>query len=205
MTKNNFETDGYAFIKNAISKDLAKFCFDYINLKRKVTERLFKDRELSPYTTMFGTWTDQQVPKTYSHYADIVMETLLLKCRPVLEKTIGCKLVENYSYIRIYKKHDSLFKHKDRPECELSCTMNLGGDPWPIYLKKPKGSKKKVDMKAGDMVIYKGCELEHWRDIFTGENHTQVFLHYSPADKKGIEKTRYDSRPFVGLPEIYRP
>ena len=28
---------------------------------------------------MFGTWSDQQVPNTYSHYADMVMETLMMK------------------------------------------------------------------------------------------------------------------------------
>ena len=35
MTKNNFDKDGFLIIKKAISKELAEFCFDYINLKRK--------------------------------------------------------------------------------------------------------------------------------------------------------------------------
>jgi putative sterol carrier protein len=204
MSKNNFNKNGYAVIRNAISKDLAKFCFDYINLKRKVVEKLFNDRELSPFTQMWGVWSDKQVPNTYSHYSDLVMETLLLKCKPILEKETGIKLTENYSYTRIYKKHDTLFKHKDRPECELSCTMNLGGDPWSLFLKKDRGKKQKVDLKPGDLLIYQGCELEHWRDMFKGSNHTQVFLHYSPSNKKGINITKYDGRPFIGLPNNYK-
>ena len=28
---------------------------------------------------MLGTWKDEQVPNTYSHYADMVMETLMMK------------------------------------------------------------------------------------------------------------------------------
>jgi hypothetical protein len=204
MKKNKFNKESFLVIKNAISKDLAEFCFNYINLKRNVADRLFKDKEISPFTRLFGHWSDDQVPKTYSHYSDIVMETLLVKCKPILEKNTGLKLVENYSYMRIYKKHDTLFRHKDRMECEISCTMNLGGDAWPIFLKKDKGKKQKVDLLPGDILIYKGCELEHWRDIFLGENCTQVFLHYSPADKKEIEKTKFDGRPFLGLPEFYK-
>lgn len=204
MTKKKFEDQGFLIIKEAISKDLAKFCFDYINLKKTVAEKLFADREISPFTKMYGHWSDLQVPETYSHYSDIVMETLLQKCKPVLEKNTGLKLIENYSYMRIYKKHDTLFRHKDRPECEISCTMNLGGDSWPIFLKKDKGKQHKVDLKPGDILIYKGCDLEHWRDVFVGKNCTQVFLHYSPKNKKGIEQTKFDGRPHLGLPELYR-
>ena len=78
--------------------------------------------------------------------------------------------------------------------------MTLGGDEWPIFLKKKKSKKIKVVLKAGDLVIYRGCELEHWRDPFQGENCTQVFLHYSPANKKNIASTKYDGRLFLGMP-----
>ena len=30
---------------------------------------------------MLGTWSDKQVPNTYSHYSDLVMETLLQKVK----------------------------------------------------------------------------------------------------------------------------
>jgi hypothetical protein len=42
-------------------------------------------------------------------------------------------------------------------------------------------SKKgiKVDLKQGDMLVYSGCELEHWRNKFKGKECVQVFLHYN--------------------------
>ena len=71
----------YKIIKKAITKDLAEFCFNYFNLKKQVTDNLFSTNFLPKDTTLFGTYDDQQVPNTYSHYADLVMETLLLKCQ----------------------------------------------------------------------------------------------------------------------------
>ena len=59
-------------------------------------------------TGMFGTWTDKQIPNTYSHYADPVMETLLVKMLPVMAKETGLNLIPTYSYARIYKKGDEL-------------------------------------------------------------------------------------------------
>ncbi len=90
------------------------------------------------------------------------METLLQEVKPVMEKHTGLKLSETYSYARIYKNGDVLARHKDRYSCEISTTLNLGGDPWPIYL-DPTGKTGqagiKVDLKPGDMLIYSGCDL----------------------------------------------
>jgi hypothetical protein len=49
---------------------------EYFLLKRKVARTLFDERYISQFTTEFGVWNDEQVPNTYSHYADIAMETL---------------------------------------------------------------------------------------------------------------------------------
>ena len=95
---------------------------------------MFDERFISPFTTEWGVWNDQQAPDTYSHYADIAMETLLLKVQPRMEKETGLKLIPTYAYARIYKNGDILHRHKDRFSCEISTTMNLGGDEWPIYL-----------------------------------------------------------------------
>ena len=123
------------------------------------------------------------------------METLLLYLKPLMKKQTGLDLYESYSYARTYKRGDILKRHKDRPSCEISTTLNLGGDPWPIFIEP----SNKIILKPGDMLIYKGCELEHWRDSFDGEVCVQVFLHYR-KDKKYI----YDGRPMVGFPAAYR-
>jgi len=176
-------------------------------MKRKVAKTFIENRYISPFTNEWGIWADVQVPNTYSHYADVVMETLLEKLLPLMEKNTELKLNPNYSYARIYKKGDILKRHKDRFSCEISTTLNLGGDPWPIYL-EPSGKEElkgvKVDLKPGDMLVYRGNELEHWRESFEGENCAQVFLHYNNVKTKGSKENLYDRRPHLGLPAYFK-
>ena len=152
----SFKKNKYIVIKEAVPKEIAEFVYNYFLLKRTVARTLFDQRYISKFTTEWGTWADDQVPNTYSHYADIAMETLLMRTLDILER------------------------HKDRPSCEISTTINLGGDPWPIHLEPKKnvgiaesaGGKKgitvssknkgiSVNLKPGDMLVYRGQELEH--------------------------------------------
>jgi hypothetical protein len=203
----SFKKNKYSVLKNAISKEMADFCYAYFLNKRNVARVLFDSRYISPFTEYWGIWSDEQVPNTYSHYGDLVMETLLQKVKPVMEKHTKLKLSETYSYARIYKKGDVLARHKDRYSCEISTTLNLGGDSWPIYL-DPTGKKGqagiKVDLKPGDMLIYSGCDLEHWREEFIGKDCGQVFLHYNKANSKMAKENALDKRPLIGLPAWFK-
>jgi hypothetical protein len=214
----NFKKDKYIVIKKAISKELANFCYNYFIIKRKVYDTLYQSKYVNESNLDWGTWFDPQVPNTYSCYSDIVMETLLLKLKPLMEKKIKINLIENYSYARVYKKGDELHRHKDRFSCEISTTLNLGGNIWPIFIDlnpkngvhqndkyvpgKSKG--KKIILNPGDMLVYRGCELEHWRNKFDGNNCAQVFLHYNDASIKDAEKNKFDTRPHLGLPSGFR-
>jgi len=214
----NFKKDRYIVIKNAITKELASFCYDYFLLKRKVADTLLKTGYIASFNSDWGSWNDRQVINTYSHYSDIVMETLLLKVKPIMEKNTKLKLIETYSYARIYKKGDILEKHKDRPSCEISTTLNLGGDVWPIFIEPdskkgintvddyiPSDSKGiKVNLNPGDMLVYRGCDLEHWRNKFEGENCGQVFLHYNDSESKLNTDNIFDGRPHLGLPNWFK-
>jgi len=202
----SFNKSNYVVIKKAISKELAVFCYNYFKLKRQ-TFNLLSNSNLKDQVLIYdiwGTYKDIQVQNTYSCYSDIAMETLLLKCQPDMEKTTGLKLYPAYSYARIYKKGDELKRHKDRLSCEISTTLFLGGDEWPIFL-EPSGKKNKkgikINLKIGDMLIYKGCKLEHWREIFEGNECAQVFLHYNT---KKNSKNLFDTRPYLGLPAVFR-
>ena len=196
----SFKKNKYQIIKGAISTELADFCYQYFLNKRAVARHLFDERFISPFTEYFGIWNDEQITETYSHYSDIVMETLLQKVKPIMEKESGLNLIETYSYARIYKKGDELIRHKDRYSCEISTTMNLGGDDWAIFLEPDI----KVDLKPGDMLMYRGCDLEHWREPFEGNDCGQVFLHYNDASNKDAEQNKFDGRPFIGLPSYFK-
>ena len=204
-----FKKNKYIVIKQAISKDLATFVANYFAMKKQVYDTCRQRRFISPYEILLGEYegADGQIPHTYSHYADIAMETLMLKCQPVMEKITGLKLTPAYTFARIYKHGDVLKRHKDRFSCEISTTMNLGGDPWPIYL-EPSGKEGlkgiRVDLKPGDMLVYSGCELEHWRNKFKGTECIQVFLHYNNRKTPGAKDNMFDRRPHLGLPSWFK-
>jgi len=130
-----FKTHKFEIIKNALDKNLANFLFNYLKLRKQALDHLQETRYLSPYDKTFGYYQDEQIPNTYSIYSDHAMETLLMFLKHTIQKQTGIKLIETYSYARLYKHGDVLFRHKDRSSCAISATVNLGGDPWPIYLK----------------------------------------------------------------------
>tara|TARA_R110002020_G_scaffold73154_1_gene187600 strand:- start:139 stop:756 length:618 start_codon:yes stop_codon:yes gene_type:complete len=203
----SFKKNKYTVIKQAISKDLAVFVANYFSMKKQVYNTCKAARYFSPFETILGTYDDEQVPNTYSHYSDIAMETLMLKCQPIMEKITELKLTPAYTFARIYKKGDVLKRHKDRFSCEISTTMNLAGDPWAIYL-EPSGKEGlkgiKVDLKPGDMLVYRGCELEHWRNKFKGKECIQAFLHYNNCKTSGAKENIFDKRSHLGLPSWFK-
>jgi hypothetical protein len=215
-----FNQTKYQVIKNAVPYELANFCFNYFLLKRDAAKFMY-DNNIIHDNGMFGTWGDTQIPNTYSHYADPVMETLLVKMLPVMKQHTNLDLIPTYSYARAYKRGDKLRRHKDRPSCEISCTLNLGGDPWPIFIlmvqelinvideykeihkpNAPEGTK--VLLEVGDMLVYSGCELEHWREPFEGNICGQVFLHYNHVNGLFADKNKFDGRPMLGLPAFVK-
>ena len=217
----SFKKNKYTVIRQAVSRDLTLFIANYFRMQKQVYDTCRQARYFSPFEQVLGYYESQneQIPNTYSSYGNIAMETLMLKCQPIMEKTTGLKLDPNYTYARIYKKGDELKRHKDRFSCEISTTMNLGGDDWPIYLSpnenvgEPDGKNitaaskakgVKVDLKPGDMLVYRGVELEHWREKFKGKECVQVFLHYNDRKTPGAKDNRFDKRPHLGLPSWFK-
>ncbi len=205
----SFKQDNYTVIKSAINKDLALFVYNYFLMKKQVYDTCRQTKYISRFENIIGHYEnpDEQIPHTYCLYGDVAMETLMLKCQPKMEKATGLRLTPAYTYARIYKTGDELTRHKDRFSCEISTTMNLGGDKWSIYL-EPSGKEGKkgikVDLNPGDMLIYKGCECEHWRKKFKGEKSVQVFLHYNDLETPGSKGNIFDGRPHLGLPNWYK-
>jgi len=194
----SFQDKKYQVIKKAVSYDLANFILNYFLLKRDAVEFMYKNN-IHAESSLLGTWKDEQIPNTYSHYADFVMETLLVKMLPVMKKNTELDLVPTYSYARAYKKGDILKRHKDRPSCEISTTIHLGGDQWSIFIEE-----EEVVLEVGDMLVYSGCELEHWRKPFEGNICGQVFLHYNHLNGKFANSNKFDNRPMLGLPSFLK-
>ena len=193
--------------------------YDYVKLSTKRCAYL--ENSIFNYNfdkDLYGTFYDEQAEGDYSKYGDLVFDTLLARKLNEMEYLTGKKLLPNYSYHRLYTQGTELKRHKDRPSCEISTTLCLGYDnsnliseeysdwDWPMFV-GPKSGEEGTDgtsihMKPGDMIIYRGCELEHWREPFIGKNHAQVFLHYN--EEGGEYNITYDGRPALGLPSSFK-
>lgn len=208
-----FNDNGWVKIQKVIDKDMAFFCYNYI--KFAVTRLNLLDENLGYGNydeEQWGTFNDKQAPGDFSRYGDLFFDTLMTLITAKVEEGSGLKLVPTYSYHRLYTKGTELTRHKDRPSCEISTTLCLGYDTenlkdknwnWPMFIGPKNGeigdTGIPVYLNPGDMIIYKGCEVEHWREPLLGNNHAQVFLHYN--EKDGKNNITYDKRPFIGLPK----
>jgi hypothetical protein len=138
---------------------------------------------------------DDQVSGTPSAYGDFIMDGLLEKLLPDIERACGEALFPTYSYFRVYKRGDILREHTDRPSCEISTSLCLGfedGRSWPIWIKGPNGVFS-ADLQPGDALLYRGIECPHWRDAFEGSRQAQVFLHYVTQNGPNAE-WKFDKR-----------
>jgi len=176
MIRKDFK---YKKIKNFISKDEVELLTNYSIIKHRANTKDF-DFEQNP------------VGDTYLSY-DAAAEALLFKKKLFMEKETGLELLPTYAFWRLYTYTADLKDHTDRPSCEISVTVMIGSDgtPWPIYM-----GDTPVELEPGDACIYLGCEINHRREEFQGDWHSQVFLHY--VDKNGPHANKkFDGRPII--------
>ena len=182
----DFEKHGALYIPKLVSQQLCYF----------FTHVLLRKADLDPSS-------DAQVPSslTVMHH-EIMFETLQEAVWPAIERAVGEPLMPTYSYSRLYHNGDTLEKHTDRPACEVSVTIQLGRShnySWPIFM-----GGKRFDMAEGDAVVYKGCDIEHWREVCDGppEYYSgQVFVHFV---RKNGQYTAEVGDPTSGRPYSYK-
>jgi len=198
-----FKNNKYAVVENLVSPELINFLYNYFILK-SCTNRNFNEAE-----------TGESIFQDYMKavYGDLTAETLLSQLEKPLSQIVQKNLCPTYSYSRLYVTGEALNIHKDRPACQYSVTLNIGGDPWPIYYGVEDSNSKdgiifngkkvkilnEIILKPGDGAVYMGEELLHWRDPFEGDHCVQTFLHYVDNDNEKYTKERYDGRQNIGF------
>jgi hypothetical protein len=125
-----------------------------------------------------------------------------------LTKVFELELVETYNYSRKYVRGAILKAHSDRPSCEISTTVCLDyrtddNTPWKIWLNNeenwiyendnqttlydrfqnvPRAERKKrsisVSLEPGDVLLYQGPNVIHWRDYLVGDYSYHIFCHF---------------------------
>ena len=78
---------------------------------------------------------------------------------------------------------------------EISVSLCLGYEDctfWPLFVEGPKGIAE-ARLAQGDGLLYRGTDCFHWREPYSGESASQLFLHY--VDQDGPYKAwRFDKR-----------
>jgi hypothetical protein len=221
MTELDFyKKNKYVVLKKIINEETCNLLYYYMKLETRRLMFLEKqnieiqkiyglDKTQSNYA-LYGQFDDIQCPDTFSRYGCLVFDTLNLLLTPKMEQYTGLDLIPTYSYHRLYKNGDVLKKHIDRKSCEISTTLCVGYDisnledknyNWPMYVSY-EGKSTALHLEPGDMIIYNGCEIEHWRENFLGVNHGQAFLHYNKKDANNTNL--YDNRPELGLLSTFK-
>ena len=190
--QNDFETNGYVVIKEAINNELLTYLAKQIKLTEKIL--CFQNNvKVTDYN-----FTDSQSKTAFTYYSSLSTETLLETLQGKMEEIVNKPLFPSYSYLRIYYKNSILEKHIDRPSCEYSATICITTDvePWGIWFETKEGLEKQIFLNPGDMIVYKGTELYHWRNKYEHNEQIQVFLHYVDQYGKYAE-FKYDKRPML--------
>lgn len=135
--------------------------------------------EFKDHASKFYLQGDPQAPNSQSMYNFMPFVRLLVNKVPHVSELLGEEVLPTYSYARIYQNDSKLSRHRDRPACEISLTINLSKDTeWPIFFERPDKSETSIELEPGDAVLYLGCQADHWRNSFNGKEYTQLFMHY---------------------------
>jgi hypothetical protein len=184
----------YKIIKNVLSKDACNLAKTAIYMQRDVTY-MFSGKDKTDFTA-FG---DDTSPISFTAYASPVGEAILVNLKSIVEAVVERSLFESFSYCRIYSRGSSLPKHFDRESSEWSASLCLynSDTPWPIFM-----DGESCELEAGDMVIYDGNQVMHWReDLNEDKEVLQMFLHYVDANGKYTD-WKYDKRPALGTKPV---
>ena len=169
----------YIYIDNILSNDERRLLFDYVKIFNISNKTYFCEQ--------------CSLGETYK-YGDPIADSLLVSKKDIFERASKLKLIETYSYWRLYKKFSTLKKHTDRDSCEVTVSVNVAADvEWPLFI-----DNERIIINPGDGVLYFGAKSEHWREEYEGDHSLQIFLHYVLENGK-FKNNKWDGRPCLGV------
>lgn len=194
-----FKENKYVAVKEMLSQEVVNIASQYALID-----------EMTRFNREGIDGDGTQVPAAHSKYADPLMESILMDIIPKMEYVTGLKLLPTYSYYRVYRPGMELKAHIDRPACEISTTICLKYNyqqlqnelVWPMYVQSKDGPLG-LGLEPGDAIVYRGCEIEHWREQLSAPEysyHIQAFFHYVDANGPNADQ-QLDKRLFIGQPK----
>lgn len=178
-----------SLVKNAIPIELCNFL--------SIEFQMMKDN--IDMLEITNAYNDPMCIGSFSWYAPLPFETLLEYMKPKVEEITQLKLYPTYSYARIYQNNAMMEKHTDRRSSEIAVSCCLEKDvDWPLMF-EDTDQELSIHMDVGDICIYRGIEVPHWRNTYTGSRQIQAFLMYVDANGP-YNYLKYDTRPMLAAP-----
>jgi hypothetical protein len=195
-----FKEDLYEVVKGAVPRELCIFIDTEIELLKKVNYLASNIDENN-----VNYFADGQCKNSFPYYGSFCTETLGQYLQPKIEEVTEKTLYPTYSYMRIYYTGSDMERHTDRPSCEYSATVCISNnpEPWEIWFENLQGEHKAIYLEPGDMIVYKGDILPHWRTEYKGTRQTQIFVHFVNAEGK-YRDYKFDRRPYLAFPSNTR-
>ena len=206
-----FMKERYVVLRNFIPKDIINMCLDTWKTTEGNPdwEDAIMYREVNDITHLTP---EHQKNKSKGGYCTPWGVALHRWIHDALDNKIDLDLGETYSYTRRYERGAYLTSHTDRPSCEVSATLCLDyqsddGSPWKIWLQndqdyidfhnnkqlveqtqgippRRREKAKCVSLEVGDLLLYQGPNIPHWRDTFVGDYSYHIFVHFYNRQSK---------------------
>lgn len=191
-TEGDYQADGYALIRNCVSREVAQALLHRI---QSDTKARFLPLESDSPGKILKRGTFEIYGNAYPP-----LQCFLWGLTGTMEAVTGRALLPTYDFFRLYAAGDICRVHRDRPACEHSLSLTLAysdGRPWPLELGRagqhgpPEGVSDSfgeeafttLAMEAGDAVAYRGTEHRHGRTVPNPNRWSaHLFLHWVDRD-----------------------
>jgi hypothetical protein len=203
--------EGYVVLKQYIPKEVVRLTLD---TWKTIEAAPYQEDILQLEEDIIQNSPEETLFKSHGGYCTPMGVSLHRWLRNALRDTIDINLRETYSYTRKYERGAYLKAHTDRPSCEISATICLDyrtddNTPWKIWVDNSKNwvdtkdqdnigpvtqdipnrqrIKKgmiQVSLEPGDVLLYLGPNVAHWRDKLLGDYSYQMFLHFYNRDSE---------------------
>ena len=175
LNREHFDQYGYIVLHNVIEQDMIDEIYNFWIKRDK--EDFFKEVEDAPFTDVHNyNLRAREFNKLEKVHKDLMA---------LLRKELKMATHPTYNMGRVNKRNQIMRKHTDRLPCEISITMPIAYSDaiWPIWVDSPGKGHKGISLEVGDILVYKGCEVVHWRDRNTFSDTTiQHYFHYVNLD-----------------------
>lgn len=170
--------DGFAILCDVVPKDIIYDLYNAYESNKTFTLREAAPMKGKAYEPSSLDWflTEPAFKRASNFFLNFFQKKYNLRTMPT------------YNMGRIYTNETTgMIRHTDRVPCEISISMPVAYDlePWRLHVKGKNGQEVGASLMVGDVLVYMGCDCEHWReDDNTNKKQIQHYFHYVNLDSE---------------------